>query len=197
MSLCLFVCFSVSLSLSPYLCVGCLFCSSAPIKSIIIALAQKFNLHIILKGKPSSAGGQGLGRGAGLGQGQGPGRGAGLGLEKQTTKARLGVFSVPSGGAKAEKLTLQDYAMALHRIMEKEQESLRALITTHSHHSHSHQSHSHSQLTSTSSTASTAAAAKLALYERFCRPFRDALRSPLQPLADNLDSKTYSVMEEV
>ena len=34
------------------------------------------------------------------------------------------------------------------------------------------------------------------LYERFCRPFRDALRSPLQPLADNLDSKTYQVMEE-
>jgi protein arginine N-methyltransferase 5 len=34
------------------------------------------------------------------------------------------------------------------------------------------------------------------LYDAFCMKYRDSLRSPLQPLKDNLQSETYKVMEE-
>jgi protein arginine N-methyltransferase 5 len=36
----------------------------------------------------------------------------------------------------------------------------------------------------------------MSLYDKFCFPYRDSLRTPLQPLMDNLQSETYSVMEQ-
>lgn len=39
-------------------------------------------------------------------------------------------------------------------------------------------------------------AAEVSLYDQFCASYRDNLQSPLHPLADNLDSETYRVMEK-
>eukprot|EP00596_Hydrurales_sp_CCMP1899_P008489 CAMPEP_0119051778 /NCGR_PEP_ID=MMETSP1177-20130426/73282_1 /TAXON_ID=2985 /ORGANISM="Ochromonas sp, Strain CCMP1899" /LENGTH=677 /DNA_ID=CAMNT_0007031099 /DNA_START=71 /DNA_END=2101 /DNA_ORIENTATION=+ len=85
-------------------------------RNMILILCNKFQLHVILKGRPDGAQGY----------------------------------------------TIKDYFNYVQRLLDKESEKKSSLN----------------------------------LYERFCKPFRDSLRSPLQPLMENLDSKTYSVMEE-